>query len=80
MTASVASRDHRVHIGSIAENEALGIYLRRNADFFKTEECPEQHTWLRTNLETFHKVFEPRVMRLENSVQESTMAHELEDE
>jgi hypothetical protein len=52
------------------------IYLRRNADFFKTEEWPEQHEWLRTNLETFHKVFAPRVMRLENSVQESTMAHE----
>ncbi len=43
------------------------IYLRRSADFFKAEEWPGQHEWLRTNLETFHKVFAPLVMKLENS-------------
>ena len=43
------------------------IYLRRSADFFNAEDWPGQHEWLRTNLETFHKVFAPLVMRLEIS-------------
>jgi len=53
--------------------------MRRAADFFKAEEWPEQHEWLQANLETFHKVFAPRVMRLETLDQESAVVHELED-
>ena len=61
------------------EARTCRIYLRRNADFFNTEEWPGQHEWLRANLETFHKVFAPRVMRLENSDRESALAQEVED-
>jgi hypothetical protein len=55
------------------------IYLRRPADIFNQAAWPEQHDWLRTTLEIFHKVFAPRVKQLENSYQESAVAHELED-
>src|SRR5215208_6057644 len=34
-------------------------YLRRNANFLDREGWPEQHEWLRTNLEKVHQVFGP---------------------
>lgn len=43
------------------------IYLRRNADFLDPEKWPEQHEWLRTNLEKMHQVFGPRIKQLDAS-------------
>lgn len=41
------------------------IYLRRNADFLDPENWPEQHEWLRSNLERMHKVFSTRIKQLD---------------
>lgn len=48
-----------------ANARSCRLYLRRSADFFNQAEWPGQHEWLRTNLETFHRVFAPRVRKLE---------------
>ena len=41
------------------------VYLRQDADFLNSELWPEQHQWLKENLETFHGVFGPFVKNLE---------------
>jgi hypothetical protein len=73
---------HKLKIGYGApppDERTCRIYLRRAADFFKTEEWPRQREWPRTNPETFRKVFAPRVKRLENSDQETAVAHVSKD-
>jgi hypothetical protein len=41
------------------------VYVRKNADFLNPERWPEQHQWLKENLEIFHKVFAPLAKSLE---------------
>lgn len=41
------------------------IYLRRNADFLNPENWPEQHEWLRVNLEKMHQVLGPLIKQLD---------------
>lgn len=41
------------------------VYVRKNADFLNPERWPEQHQWLKENLEIFHKVFAPLANNLE---------------
>jgi hypothetical protein len=41
------------------------LYIRRAADIMTREDWPNQHEWLRTNLEKFHAVFAPRVKKLD---------------
>ena len=45
------------------------IYTRQNADFLNEELWPQQHSWLKENLELFYKVFVPVVQTL--SVEET---------
>jgi hypothetical protein len=44
---------------------ACRIYTRMNADFTDASQWGEQHEWLRTNLETFYRVFSPIVKAFE---------------
>jgi hypothetical protein len=44
---------------------ACRIYTRMNADFTDASQWREQHEWLRTNLETFYRVFSPIVKAFE---------------
>lgn len=39
-------------------------YLRKSVDIANRESWPEQHDWLRANLEAFHSAFEGRVRKL----------------
>lgn len=42
------------------------IYVRRDADFRNEALWPEQHQWLKDNLELFYKVFSPLVRSLDS--------------
>lgn len=42
-------------------------YVRRSTNFLDHSQWPEQHEWLRENLEKFHRVFAPRVKQLDLS-------------
>lgn len=41
------------------------VYLRRDADFLNPDNWPEQHEWLRTNLEKMYQVFAARIKQLD---------------
>ncbi|HEV7797196.1 MAG TPA: DUF4268 domain-containing protein, partial [Pyrinomonadaceae bacterium] len=43
------------------------IYVRKSADFLDRAKWPEQHEWLRENLEKLYRVFTPRVKTLDAS-------------
>ncbi|SRR6266498_2811022 len=43
------------------------IYVRKSADFLDRAKWPEQHEWLRENLENLYRVFAPRVKTLDAS-------------
>jgi hypothetical protein len=47
--------------------KASKIYIRQTADFTDAEKWPEQHEWLRTNLEKMHRVFASRIKQLDAS-------------
>ncbi len=47
------------------------IYLRKSANFLDPSEWPHQHEGLRENLEKFHRVFAPRVKRLDTKASNS---------
>src|SRR5258707_4626638 len=42
------------------------IYVRKSADFRDRGKWPEQHEWLRENLERLYRIFMPRVKTLED--------------
>lgn len=46
---------------------ACRLYSRQNADFLNETLWPEQFEWLRTRLETMHKVFAPIVRNLKSN-------------
>lgn len=46
------------------EKTMCRLYVRKDADFTQESEWPDQHKWLRDNLEQFHKVFGPIVKSL----------------
>lgn len=46
------------------EKRACRIYVRTEADFHDEAQWPQQHEWLRKNLELFHRVFTPIVKTL----------------
>ncbi|MBN1663093.1 MAG: DUF4268 domain-containing protein [Deltaproteobacteria bacterium] len=53
------------------ENKAAcRLYTRRNADFTNEARWPELFEWLRTHLETMHKVFAPIVKNLKSNAME----------
>jgi hypothetical protein len=50
-----------------ASKNACRIFVRQPADFTDAEKWPEQHEWLRLNLEKLHQVFAPIVRQLDAS-------------
>lgn len=51
------------------DRQTRKVYVRQSADFFNRSLWPQQHEWLRQRLERFHRVFGPRVRRLDFSKQ-----------
>jgi hypothetical protein len=47
------------------DKNSCRIFTRINADFLDNHLWPQQHEWLRKNLETFHKVFAPIIKALD---------------
>ena len=47
-----------------AKKESHVVLRRSNSDLSRREEWPEQQAWLQNKLETFHKVFGPRIKEL----------------
>jgi hypothetical protein len=56
------------------DKKSARIYIRRSADFSNPENWPEQHEWLRVNLEKMHHVFAARVRQLDASKFSGTFA------
>ena len=51
---------------SIPENkQTCKAYVRQSTNFLDRSQWPQQHEWLRGNLELFHKVFAPRIKQLD---------------
>ncbi|MDQ3817556.1 MAG: DUF4268 domain-containing protein [Acidobacteriota bacterium] len=50
-----------------SEKKASKIYVRQSTDFTDAEKWPEQHEWLRANLEKMHRVFAARIKQLDAS-------------
>jgi len=50
-----------------SDTKAAKIYVRQAADFYDAEKWPEQHEWLRINLEKMHQVFAARIKQLDAS-------------
>jgi hypothetical protein len=46
------------------DRQTCKVYVRQSADFFDRSHWPQQHEWLRQNLEKLHRVFAPRVKQL----------------
>jgi len=49
------------------EKKSCKIYVRQASNFLDLTEWPQQHQWLRENLEMFYRVFGPRVKQLDGS-------------
>ena len=45
--------------------QSCKAYVRRPTNFMDHSQWPQQHQWLRENLERFHRVFAPRVRQLD---------------
>ena len=49
---------------SPTNKQTCRAYIRKSTDFQDNSQWPQQHEWLRENLEKFHRVFSPRVKQL----------------
>lgn len=47
------------------ESRNCRIYLRRSADISNQKDWSDQHEWLRSKLEALHRVFAPRIKKLD---------------
>lgn len=61
---------------SPSNKQSCKAYLRRPTDFTDRAQWPQQHEWLRSNLETFHRVFAPRVKQLDLSKVEISIEYQ----
>jgi hypothetical protein len=51
-----------------SETKQSKIYVRQESNFQNRSAWPQQHEWLRGNLETFHRVFGSRIPQLDASI------------